>query len=539
MGFVMGNMLKTLWKVPVVKHAIKNKILQQSHTVFNKMVKDYLEGAPNIDKAKNFVALLRELVYPFKNDIHVLWNSNGNANAWRDLTESLNYVIKNSVRLKMMIDRQLVLKLKPINKFIVPPEGLAIDEAFAFKLGQNDYFLFTHHSNDDFIRQIFKNFYYQFYVMAIALNAGLEKKRLTDQIQRLKNQLLESTEKISEVEKNLKKRMHEIDQIFQVSNELFTIHDREGLINTALLTLVGQLGCDRAFILLKNKDGETFSDFYSKGFGSEQNVYKLENSDALARYFESGGEILYTDEMKFKGEAADLIPFFKETGARMVAPVMANKKLIGIMACGEKLFGGDYDLIDKRIFKVLSNTINLAFTNLQVYEQVASESFVDKNTGLANKKYFEQRVQEEKSLMLRQNSTLGLLVMRFKNADEIFNHLEEHQINRLDRIVIQRISPVVRTEDFLALIESGKYALLMPGITDETIHIAMNRFKEKMASLTLPDEFHLKEIEFEFEFAIFPDQEEAFEEKVIQLLGKKEEKTENGEDFFTDLDFNV
>ena len=68
-----------------------------------------------------------------------------------------------------------------------------------------------------------------------------------------------------DAEKNLKRRLHEIDQLFQVSNELFGMVDRENLINTALLIIVGQLGADSTFALLLNEEDETYSDFYSKG----------------------------------------------------------------------------------------------------------------------------------------------------------------------------------------------------------------------------------------------------------------------------------
>ncbi len=535
----MGNMLKVLWKMPLVKHAIKNKVVQQTQNVFNKLVKNYFEMNQPIEPLNNFVTLLKEWAFPLKEEVNILWNAPGKGESWYEVSEGLQYKLKNSVKLKMIIDKQQVLKLKPLNKYFIPPEGMSVKEAFAFKIGSNHYFVVTHHSEDAFVKQLFKNFYYQLVPVTLALTAGNEKKRLEQEIQELKIRLQQTSQKIQEVEKNLKKRLHEIDQIFQVSNELFTIHDREGLINTSLLTLVGQLGCDRAFILLKNRKTDTFSEFYSKGFGIEQNVFNLEETSPIVQYFEEGGEILYYDEIAFKGERAELSTFFKETGAHMVAPVVANEKLIGIMVCGEKLFGGEYDVMDKRIFKVLSNTINLAFTNLEVYEQAAKDAFVDKNTGIANLKYFEKRVQEEKSRALRQNSSLGLLIIELEEATRLLKDLNEESIDRLDRLVVQRLQNVVRTEDFMAYLEPGKYALLLPGISDETINIAIKRFQEKLDAFTPPEELPIKELRFSFRFFLFPDQEEAFETELRQLFETKSEEPPAREDFFSDLDFEV
>lgn len=534
----MENALKTLWKLPVVKHAIKNKILMQSHHVFNKMVKNYLEAEETAQIFKEFKSQIKELIYPFRDDVNILYSSKEDNDTWNELIENLKYKIKNTVKLKMIIDRHLILKLKPLNKFLIPPEGLLVDEAFALKLAPEQYLIVAHHSKDAFVKQMFNDFYYQFVLLTHSVNASQEKKNLTAQIVKLKAELDRSNDKIIEIEKNLKKRLHEIDQIFQVSNELFTIHDRGGLINTALLTLVGQLGCDSAFLLLKDQKEGDFSEFYAKGFGVEQNVFKLEESHPLIEYFKNGGEIIYYDEMKFRGELADLLPFIKETKARMIAPVLANENLIGIMVCGEKLFGGDYDLVDQRIFKVLSNTINLAFTNLQVYEQAAGETFVDQNTGIANRKYFEKRVQEEKSRVLRQNSSMGLLSIQLSNPESL-QKLDENQVNRFDRLLVQQLASVVRTEDFLAYLDPGMVVLLMPGITDETINVAVDRFKNRLRELDLPDDFPIKDVTFNFEFVIFPDQEKEFEKVVTKLLKKEEPEPEKGEEFFSDLDFGL
>ncbi len=535
----MGNALKILWKLPVVKHAIKNKILLQDHHVFNKIVKSFLESDQSQLATDVISAQIKELVYPFRDDLNILYFMNEDADTWIDLIENLKYRMKNTAKLRMIIDKHLALKLKPLQKFLTPPEGVIVNEAFAFKLGRDQYFVFSHHSDDSFVKDMFNNFYYQFVVLAQSLNSKQEKFNLSAQIEHLQNELDKSNDKVLEMEKKLKKRIHEIDQIFEVSNELFTIHDRGGLINTALLTLVGQLGCDSAFLLLRNEKDGDFNEFHAKGFGVEQNSYQLEHSHPLIQYFENGGEILYYDETRFRGELAELLPFIKETKARMIAPVMANEKLIGIMVCGEKLFGGSYDPVDHRIFKVLSNTVNLAFTNLQVYEKAAGDSFVDKNTGIANRKYFEKRVQEEKSRVLRQNSSLGMLTIQLQNL-QLLEKLDENQRNQFDRLMAQQLSSVVRTEDFLAYLEPGSMVLLMPGITDETIGIALTRFKNTLDKLELPDDLPLEEVAFNFDFVIFPEQEEKFEKMLDQLVVKEvEEEPGKGEEFFSDLDFGL
>lgn len=537
---VMGNSLKMLWKLPVIKHAIKNKILSQTQFVFNKIVKEHLLNQNKVFQVETFVSNLKELIFPFHGEIKVLYHQKGKPDIWYEIYENLKYKIKNTSKVEMLIDKQLALKLKPVNKFLTPPEGLNIKEAFAFKVGPNSYFIFVHDSDDAFVTQMFQNFFYQFLLLAQSFNVGAEKKYLQNQLQKLKDELLKSNDKIAEVEKNLKKRLHEIDQIFQVSNELFTIHDREGLINTSLLTMVGQLGCDRAFILLKDKKGNDFTEFYSKGFGVEQHNLELEDNHPIIEYFNNGGEILYYDELRFKNEATELMPFFKEASARMVAPIVVKEKILGIMVCGEKLFGGEYDLMDKRIFKVLSNTINLAFTNLQVYEKAVGEAFVDKNTGIPNKKYFAKRLQEEKSRVLRQNVTLGLLTITLQNP-QILDQLNDNQINQLDRLIVQKLAPTVRTEDFLSYIEPATLALLMPDISEETIAIAIKRFQEALNQIPFTDYFPEQEITFVFKFAIYPDQEEEFN-KMEELLTEQlvdHEQDDEGEDFISDFDFGL
>ncbi len=530
-----------IWrKLPLFKQFAINKIIAGTHSVLSEIYKIVQGDTPAKDVHKAILPLLIELTYPLKNEIDVLAHERGRVDEWEHLLDSMPYKLKNTNKLENALDRRFAFKIYTFSKYFSPPFPFEIQGGLAFKFNNRYDYLILYKEENNFIKTYFEILYTVFSAMALYWASKSENQSLKEQTEFIKKQLLESNEKLTEAEKTLKRRIHEIDQLFQVSNELFAIVDRDNLINTALLIMVGQLGCDSTFALLLNESKDAYSQFYSKGFGIEHTDIELAKDDPIINYFKNGGDILYFDEIKFKNDMTALMPFFQESKAYMVAPLVVDEHLIGIIACGEKLFGGDYDNVDKRIFRVLMNTITLSFKNLFVYEEATGDSFIDKNTGIANKKYFEKRIREEKSRTKRQKSTLGLLTIRPKDSDTLFQKLDHNTIQSLARKIAGKLEPVVRTEDFLAYIEQGTFVLVAPGVKEETIPTVVERILETLEPFKVAREIHPdQELHFEIDALIYPDKEEEFERAVDKLLKKEVEPKTSGEDIFSDLDFNL
>ncbi len=536
----MSGAMNFWLKVPVAKYLVRDALLMRTQTLLNEMFKNAREAQSAEDAYKVLLPLLTDLVLPFQKQVDLLHHQRGQGDDWHHLISKEKLVLKKSLKLETLLDHQFAVKIVNVNKYFTPPEGFAVQGGIAFKLDNRHDFLLTYRKADVFLKEVVDLIFGSLYNLALFLNYKDQNRSLSEQVALIKKQLVQANQQAQEAEKILKKRLHEIDQIFQVSNELFAISDRENLINTALLTLVGQLGCDSTFALLEDERSGDFSRFYSKGFGIEQHRFQLKGDSPIVRYFKNGGDILYYPKLDLHGTHSELMPFFSESHAKMVAPLVVDGKLIGIIGCGEKLFGGDYDSIDQRIFRVLMNTVSLAFKNQFIYEQAAGESFIDKNTGIPNKKFFERKIEEEKSRAKRQKSNLAMMIIQPVEAERWFTGLEQNLKSSLERKIVNRLLPVVRTEDFLAYLDEATYVLVMAGVTDETIGIVEERMRKALEPFEVEKNIHPdQKLEFELQTVIYPDQEEEFEAVLGRFYKRPEKEKSADEEFFSDLDFNL
>ncbi len=533
-------MVGAIWRnLPFIKYKKLNELLLKTHVVLGQIQKTCYKAQNAQELHKTLLPLLVELAYPLKNEIFVLSHERGQGDVWSNLLNSGNLQLKNTHKLEIFLDHEQALKLTNMSKYFGSPFPLEAQGGMAFKLNHGHDYLILYKRADTFIKSYFDILFNGFSALAKLLTVKNENNVLKEQIELLKKQIIEINDRLTDAEKNLKRRLHEIDQLFQVSNELFGMVDRENLINTALLIIVGQLGADSTFALLLDEETEAYSEFFSKGFGIEQQNFSLDKNHPLIIYFRNGGDILFAEDIPFKEGKEDILPFFQETKAQMVAPLIVDGELIGILGCGEKLFGGAYDSIDKRIFRVLMNTITLAFKNQFLYQKVAEESFIDENTGLPNAKYFEQRMAEEKSRAKRQKNSLGLFIVRPFEADVLLDKWDKNLLRSIERKVSKKLQPVIRMQDFLALIAPATFALVAPGIEEEAMFAVTDRIQKALEPFAVDEKIHPdRELHFEIERYIYPQKEVEFELVLNRFLKKEEEEKENDTDLLTDLDFN-
>jgi len=533
-------MVRAIWRnLPFVKYKLLNELLLKTHAVLGQIQKICYKPQNSQELYKTLLPLFVELAFPLKEQIFVFSHERGQGDEWTDLLNSGNLKFKNTNKLEIFLDHEPALKLNNLTKYFATPLPVEAKGGLAFKLTHGHDYLFLYKKADAFIKAYFEILFNTFSALAKYLAINSENAVLKEQIELLKKQIIEVNDRLTEAEKNLKRRLHEIDQLFQVSNELFGMVDRENLINTALLIIVGQLGADSTFALLHNEETEAYSDFYSKGFGIEQQNFSLDKNHPLIVYFRNGGDILFHEDIQFKDSKEDILPFFQETKAQMVAPLIVDGELIGILGCGEKLFGGAYDSIDKRIFRVLMNTITLAFKNQFLYQKVSDESFIDENTGLPNRRYFEKRMAEEKSRAKRQKNNLGLFIIHPAETDSLLKKLDKNLVQSIERKASKKLQPIIRMQDFLAIVAPATFALVAPGIEEEAMFPVIDRVKNALEPFAVDEKIHPdRELRFEIERYIYPQKEVEFELVLNRFLKKEEDEKENDTDLLTDLDFN-
>jgi len=317
--------------------------------------------------------------------------------------------------------------------------------------------------------------------LRIKLKQNLRLNELDQYSKNLRKNLDENTRHLRETERALKKRSYEIHNILEISNELYSILNVNQLINSALLTIVGQLGCQKVFAVLYDPSTRKYSRKFLKGFSKDdQDSFEFEVDHPLATFFAEQHTGLTTDRLKTEPGLEEAARLFDLHGVEQVAPIYYSDRVKGIIGVGSKLHGQLLDYADQEMFSILINIISISLSNAQTYEDVKHMSFTDAMTNLNNYRYFEDRLNEEIYRAQRNKSDVGLIMIDidyFKNYNDTLGHQAGDDALRTLSMVLKN---TVREDDIVSRYGGEEFCIIMPGMAKPVMYIMAERIRENV-----------------------------------------------------------
>ena len=213
---------------------------------------------------------LTTLLYPIRRKIQLYTHNQHVGDEWNIIFEKKSINISNTDQLKKYADDQKITFFNPkdpIYKDIYPDfKQRRPKQILLFQLFNQYYFLLNVrkiNSETNRITSLIQIIIREFHNR---INDFQEKIILQSKVSSLKRDVSDSQTELRQSERLLKKRAYEIHNLMEISNELYSILNLDQLINSALLTLVGQLSCQRTFAMIYNQKEREYSHYYSKGF---------------------------------------------------------------------------------------------------------------------------------------------------------------------------------------------------------------------------------------------------------------------------------
>jgi two-component system cell cycle response regulator len=307
---------------------------------------------------------------------------------------------------------------------------------------------------DDYIVKPF-----HFDELSARINSALRLKNLNELLVKQAREIEEANLKIhklnlSLVDKNkeLRKGLFGMHNLFEISMELNSILELNRLVNSTLLTLVGQFSSKNALFLLLNKDNkDIFEVMNSKGYDLER---RLQKSTALKK--------------------------IKKLNTEIVAPVAVKEFVQGLICMGPRVKNQEYSKQDFEHISILSNIISIAVSNAALYEEIEQLSYTDGMTDLHNYRYFELRLKEEVLRHKRTNSPLSLLILdvdNFKNFNDTMGHPAGDQVLRNLANILKE---TVRENDIVARYGGEEFAVIIPAVDRKGAAILAERIRKKV-----------------------------------------------------------
>jgi len=232
------------------------------------------------------------------------------------------------------------------------------------------------------------------------------------------------------------------ETINKLTDDLNKYIDLDKIIKLIIDTIKNTMQLDRAGVLLVNTDVKPIKYEIAKTVGfDENNGMSLVQDNFLTKYLTKTQKPLVGDELVILSNEADkrternllrLHCHMVKIGAALCLPLMANKKLIGIIVLGSKFSGDAYTSEDLKLLDVLSKQAGIAIENARQYKQIQEFG-----------KTLQTKVEEQTKDIEEKNAYLQELL----NMKSDFLRVVNHQLN----------TPLSIMRGYFSMMKDGDY----------------------------------------------------------------------------------
>jgi diguanylate cyclase (GGDEF)-like protein len=304
--------------------------------------------------------------------------------------------------------------------------------------------------------------------LIFSYNTWYEKNKLKLDLDRVKQSLIEKEKALQIAEKAVKRKVYDLHNLVEASNDIYSILNFRQLINSALLTVIGQVGVQSALVLMYDQSKRSYSLNFQKGFKpKEVQKLKFKVDSPIIKYFTKHNTPVYVSDLaNFEGFES-YVKKLKDLDIFIVAPIIFSERVQGIIATREKHYASDFSRTDFELFHVLVNIISISIENAQHYEEIKNLSLTDEMTKLHNYRSFKSRLKEEVNRAKRNQSKVSLVILdidHFKNYNDTLGHQAGDEALREVGKVLRK---TVRDEDIVSRYGGEEFCVIFPGIGKE------------------------------------------------------------------------
>lgn len=211
--------------------------------------------------------------------------------------------------------------------------------------------------------------------------------------------------------------------------------------------------------------------------------------EGIAGQVMESGVALAVADLESEGLAAAPPERNYKTRSFISYPLMLGGRRIGVLNVTDKIGGGAYDDVDLSLIDIIGPQVATALERAG-WQERATEfrlmSVTDSGTGLLNRRYLEERLNEELNRSRRYNYPMSFLMIDiddFKNYNDVNGHLAGDQALK---ITAHGLKAELRQEDVACRYGGEEFCILLPQTPINEAAAIAERIRSKIADTQYP-----------------------------------------------------
>ncbi len=271
--------------------------------------------------------------------------------------------------------------------------------------------------------------------------------------------------------------IYDLKQLIEISKGLNSTLDYNTLIDSILLTCMGQMQLINAGIFLKKALGSDVFCLHRnyKGFEVDHSKdYEFMAESPLVRFFETDQSCFTLQQLLCLFPFDRALTVFKALDPSLVVPLISKGHLNGIIILGGRINGEGFNETEQEYLTHIASLASIAIHNASLYEMATT----DMMTKLKIHHYFHAALEDEFDRTLKYGRSLSLIMAdidNFKSFNDTYGHSAgDYVLKSVAQIIRDNIRPM----DLAARYGGEEFSIILPKTDMAEALIVAERMRE-------------------------------------------------------------